>query len=97
MTHELIGSQLAHNAACSFNERIKKLQHKITLKMTAEANGKPLHATRRFCEMAALTPQKMKRLIASLPPAASLLSAATSQSRWDVSRHAVGANKMTNY
>jgi hypothetical protein len=40
--------------------------------------------TRRFCEMAAVTPQKRQCLIASSSPAASLLSAATSQSRWDV-------------
>jgi hypothetical protein len=43
--------------------------------------------TGRFCEMAAVTPQKKQCLLASLPPAASLLSAATSQSRWDVTRH----------
>jgi hypothetical protein len=41
--------------------------------------------TRRFCEMAAVTPQKRQCKFASAYPAASLVEAATSQSRWDVS------------
>jgi hypothetical protein len=34
--------------------------------------------------MAAVTPQKRQHLIASSPPAASVVEAATSQSRWGV-------------
>jgi hypothetical protein len=48
---------------------------------------KHLHLTGRFAKMAAVTPLKMKWLIASLSPAASLVEAATSASRWDVSRN----------
>ena len=39
----------------------------------------------RFCEMAAVTPQTILCEIARLSPAASLVEAATSQSRWVVS------------
>jgi hypothetical protein len=48
--------------------------------------------TRRFCAMAAVTPQKRQCLIASSPPAASLLSAATSRSRWTL--HAMAEQKI---
>ena len=38
----------------------------------------------RFCEMAAVTPQKVQCEIGSYYPAGSVVEAATSQSRWDV-------------
>jgi len=40
----------------------------------------------RFCEMAAVTPQTILWEIERLSPAASVVEAATSQSRWDVGR-----------
>ena len=39
----------------------------------------------RFCEMAAVTPQTILWEIERLSPAGTLVEAATSQSRWDVS------------
>jgi hypothetical protein len=57
------------------------------VKYDRKIDREALPLTRRFCEMAAVTPQKKQCLIASSPPAASLLSAATSQSRWDVICH----------
>jgi hypothetical protein len=39
----------------------------------------------RFCEMAAVTPQTILYRFERLSPAASVVEAATSQSRWDVS------------
>ena len=47
---------------------------------TTAANG-------RFCKMAAVTPQTILYKFARYYPAASVVEAATSQSRWDVIRH----------
>ena len=38
----------------------------------------------RFCEMAAVSPQKRQCELGSYYPAGSVVEAATSQSRWDV-------------
>ena len=50
-------------------------------KETPAANG-------RFCKMAAVTPQTILYKFARYYPTASVVKAATSQSRWDVSGHA---------
>ena len=47
-------------------------------------NIKDTTANGRFCKMAAVTPQKWQYEIGSYYPAASVVEAATSQSRWDV-------------
>jgi len=49
-------------------------------------NEKTLAGNGRFCEMAAVTPQKRQCEIGNYYPAASVVEAATSQSRWDVRR-----------
>ena len=47
-------------------------------------NGKRRSSNTRFCEMTAVTPQTILYKFARYYPAASLVEAATSQSRWDV-------------
>jgi len=46
--------------------------------------NKPLTRNGRFCEMAAVTPQTILWEIERYYPAATVVEAATSQSRWDV-------------
>jgi hypothetical protein len=49
---------LAHNWLILFNKEKKKLKNKAVLKMKEKVNGMPLHLTRRFGVMAALSRRK---------------------------------------
>ena len=66
----------------------RRIRKHIDIK-TPAANG-------RFCEMAALTPQTILWEIERYYPAASVVEAATSQSRWDVIRQRWSAVRLEN-
>ena len=68
-------------------ERMKNEIQKYTAEKKRISAWNATAYNMRFCEMAAVTPQTILCEIERLSPAASVVEAATSQSRWDVSGH----------